>query len=91
MLDIRYSAQFKKDYKMIKKNGYKIKILKAAIKNLCEERPLPDFCRDHFLSGYFNGYRKCYVDTGWLLIYRIKNGILLLALTRIGTLIDLYV
>lgn len=42
MLKIRYSNQFKKDYKLIQKRGYDINKLKDVVKLLVEEKTLPE-------------------------------------------------
>ncbi len=51
MLKIRYSNQFKKDYKLIKKRGYDISKLKYVIQLLSERKNLPDKYREHYLTG----------------------------------------
>lgn len=41
MLDIRYSAKFKKDYKTIIRRGYNPQLLQNVLELLCSEQPLP--------------------------------------------------
>lgn len=53
MLKIRYSNQFKKDYKLIKKRGYDLNKLKYVVQLLVEGKPLPDKYRDHYLTGNY--------------------------------------
>jgi len=53
VLKIRYSNQFKKDYKLIQKRGYDIDKLKYVIQLLAEEKPLPAKYKDHFLTGEY--------------------------------------
>lgn len=53
MLKVRYSNQFKKDYKTIKKRGYNITLLKEVINLLVEGRPLPIKYKDHYLTGNY--------------------------------------
>ena len=90
MLTIRYSAQFRKDYKTIKKRGYDTRLLEQALDMLSTEQPLPPKYRDHALLGDFIGHRECHITSGWLLIYKIKDGELILELTRTGTHSDLF-
>ena len=45
--------------------------------------------REHFLTGEWKGYRECHIQPDWLLIYRIEEGLLVLALARTGTHSDL--
>lgn len=52
--------------------------------------PLPEKNRDHELSGDWTGYRECHILPDWLLVYRIKNDVLVLTLVRTGTLSDLF-
>ncbi len=53
MLKIKYSNQFKKDYKSIKKRGYNINLLKTTIQLIAEEKPLPQKYKDHYLTGNY--------------------------------------
>ena len=50
MLKVRYSNQFKKDYKLIKKRGYDINKLKHVINLLAEGKILPANYREHYLT-----------------------------------------
>ena len=50
MLDVRYSAKFKKDYKTIIKRGYNPQLLQDVLSILCSEEPLPPKYKDHNLS-----------------------------------------
>jgi len=90
MLTIRYSTRFKKDYKLVKKRGYDVKLLEEVLDILCAEQPLPQQYRDHSLTGNYEGHRECHITPDWLLIYKIENGEMLLSLTRTGTHSDLF-
>ena len=90
MLKIRYSNQFKKDFKAVKKRGYDIKLFEEVLNILVNEKPLPDKYRDHQLIGNYKGYRECHITPDWLLIYTIEKNILTLTLTRTGTHSDLF-
>lgn len=46
--------------------------------------------RDHDLSGNYKGTRECHIEPDWLLIYEIKEDILVLMLSRTGTHSDLF-
>lgn len=56
MLSIRYTNQFKRDYKLMKKRGYDINKLKYVIQLLAEEKELPAQYRDHFLTGNYKRF-----------------------------------
>ncbi len=44
MLDIRYSAKFKKDYKAITRRGYNQQLLQDVLTILCNKQPLSSAC-----------------------------------------------
>jgi len=90
MLTIRYTGKFKKDYKTVKKRGYDIRLLEEVLYMLCAEQPLPQKYNDHVLIGDYKGHKECHITPDWLLIYKIKDGELILELTRTGTHSDLF-
>ncbi len=90
MLTINYSARFKKDYKLVKKRGYDIRLMEEVLEILCAEQPLPQKYRDHALSGNYDGQRECHITPDWLLIYEVADRELILNLTRTGTHSDLF-
>lgn len=53
MLKIRYSNQFKKDYKLAKKRGYDIEKLEIVVRMLLEGKSLPPQYKEHCLSGNY--------------------------------------
>ena len=53
MLKVRYSNQFKKDYKLIQKRRYNIELLKQVVTLLAEEKPLPEKYKEHSLTGNY--------------------------------------
>ncbi|MCI8510839.1 MAG: type II toxin-antitoxin system YafQ family toxin [Lachnospiraceae bacterium] len=90
MLNIRYSAKFKRDYKTIMKRGYNPQLLQEVLTLLSTEQPLPFKYKDHNLAGSYEGHRECHITPDWLLIYKIEQEILTLSLTRTGTHSDLF-
>ncbi len=90
MLKIRYSSRFKKDYKVIVKRGYDVKLLEEVLNLLVQQKVLPQKYLDHPLVGNYAGYRECHITPDWLLIYKIEKTILTLSLTRTGTHSDLF-
>ena len=89
MLKFRYSNQFKKDYKLMKKRGYDINKLKDVIQLLIEGKTLPPKYNDHYLNGKYKGFKECHIQPDWLLIYIINNDTLTLTVTRTGSHSDL--
>ena len=90
MLTIKYHKSFKKDYKLIKKRGYDISLLEETVSIIANEEPLPEKYRDHDLKGEYEGFRECHILPDWLLIYRIEDGDVILALARTGSHSDLF-
>ena len=62
--DVRFTNQFKKDLKL------------AEI--LANGETLDARYRDHDLTGNYKGTRECHIEPDWLLIYEIRNNILVL-------------
>ena len=89
-LDIVWTSQFKKDYKLAVRRGLKIDLLDNIIRQLSKCQPLSEKNRDHFLTGNYMGYRECHIQSDWLLVYRIENDILVLTLSRTGSHSDLF-
>ena len=90
MLDVRYSSQFKKDFKLAKKRGLPLDELKAVISKLAAEGPLAEKYHDHALKGKYASFHECHILPDWLLIYRIEEKELCLIAQRTGTHSDLF-
>ncbi|HUM85546.1 MAG TPA: type II toxin-antitoxin system YafQ family toxin [Lachnospiraceae bacterium] len=90
MLELVTTTQFRKDYKRIKKRGYKINLLQNTIALLLREEILEDRYKDHPLSGSYIGFRECHIQSDWLLVYAIDKGMLILTAARTGTHSDLF-
>ena len=88
MLDIRYSTQFKKDFKLCSKRRYNLALLQRVIDILRMPDELPARNADHNLTGDYSGYRECHIAPDWLLVYRYEGNELLLY--RTGTHSDLF-
>lgn len=89
-LQIIWTTQFKKDYKLALKRGLNIALLDDIIRTLSSGQTLPETNRDHALTGNWSGYRECHILSNWLLVYRIEEDLLVLTLTRTGTHSDLF-
>ena len=88
MLNIFYTRQFQKDYKLLQKRHYELDKLKGIIRQLVEEIPLSQKHRDHPLKGIYRSYRECHINPDWLLIYKIDGRDIFFA--RTGTHSDLF-
>ncbi|MCL1830666.1 MAG: type II toxin-antitoxin system YafQ family toxin [Oscillospiraceae bacterium] len=84
--DVQYSTQYRCDYKIAKKQGRDISLLREVTRLLANDEPLPQKHRDHALQGNWKGYRECNASPDWLLVYRKSdNGELLLTLARLAS------
>lgn len=90
MLKLVTTSKFRKDYKLVKKRGYPIKVLEEVLEKLLAGEPLDEKYRDHALVGNYIGFRECHIQPDWLLIYSIENDKLILTASRIGTHADLF-
>lgn len=88
--EIKNTTQFKKDYKLAKRRGLNLKLLKEIINRLANGETLEEKYRDHALSGNWQGHIECHIQPDWLLVYRIEENVLVLTLTRTGTHSDLF-
>ncbi len=89
MMKINKTSRFKKDFKLVMKRGYDLKLFEFVVGELANERPLPQKYRDHALTGNYQGFRECHIQPDWLLIYLIEKNILTLTLSRTGSHADL--
>ena len=88
--EVKFTAQFKKDYRIAMKRGLDIQLLDEIIAKIAKDEILPAKHKDHALKGKWKGHRECHVLPDWLLVYRLENDVLILALTRTGTHTDLF-
>lgn len=87
---VKFTNQFKKDYKLAKRRGKKMELLNSVIELLANGEVLPENYYDHSLSGNWVGHRECHIQPDWLLIYYFEDDILVLTLARTDTHSDLF-
>lgn len=78
MLDIRLTARFKRDLKLLQKQNKVMRELGVVVDMLAEETPIPPQYRDHALTGNYVGHRECHIRSDWLLIYKVDGQYLVL-------------
>lgn len=88
MYQIFRTSLFKKDYKKLSQQD-KDK-LKYIISKLANNETLEEKYKDHKLIGDYLGCRECHIKPNLLLIYRIDNQVLELALVRVGNHSELF-
>ena len=57
-LTVKFTTQFRKDYKMAMKRGLRIALLEEVVERLAMGEPLPEKNRDHALTGDWVGHRE---------------------------------
>ena len=85
---IQRSKDFEKSFSKIKKSGVKKKVLNDiafVIDVLSRGEILDTKYRDHKLQGDYAGYRECHIQADLLLIYQVREKVLILVLMDIGT------
>lgn len=69
----RYSTQFQRDVKRLRKQGKDLEKLKTLIKLLLATTPLPTQYKDHPLKHNWAGYRDAHLEPDWVLIYSVTR------------------
>ena len=90
MYTVKYTSQFKRDYKLCKKRGLDMSLLEAVVRLLAETGELPTKYRPHKLTGRYQGYWECHILPDWLLIWQQFDEELILHLTNTGSHSDLF-
>ena len=88
--DIQFTSRFKKDLKLANKQNRNLEKLFEVVETLANGEVLDAKFKDHALSGEYVGARECHIEPDWLLIYEIKDDVLVLLLYRLGTHSDLF-
>ena len=88
--EVKFTNQFKKDLKLAKKQHKNTDTLLEVIDILANGGVLEAKYQDHSLSGTYSGTRECHIEPDWLLVYEIKNDVLVLMLYRLGTHAELF-
>jgi len=83
MYQIFRTSSFKRDYKKLTQKEKDE--LKEVIVKLANGQGLEPKYKDHKLIGDYLGCSECHIRPDLLLIYRIDNEILELALVRVGS------
>ncbi|EFA23843.1 type II toxin-antitoxin system YafQ family toxin [Bifidobacterium gallicum] len=90
MYKVKFTATFKKSYKLMKKRGLDISLLDDVIDQLRQGKQLDKKYHDHNLSGNLSTFRECHIKPDWLLVYLIENDILTLTLVDTGSHSDIF-
>ena len=88
--EVKFTTQFKKDLKQAKRQHKDLEKLIEVIDILSKGGTLDPKYRDHELIGKYKGTHECHIEPDWLLIYEIRENVLVLMLYRIGTHAELF-
>ena len=88
--EIRLTSRFKKDVKLIQKQGKDLEKLFSVVEKISDGEELAPSFRDHSLSGEYSGCRECHIEPDWLLIYEVFDDVLVLVLSRTGSHSELF-
>lgn len=87
---VKFTGQFKRDLKLAKKQNRDLDKLYEVIELLASGDKLNERYCDHDLTGKYRGTRECHIEPDWLLVYEIRNDVLLLILYRLGSHSELF-
>ncbi len=76
--------------KLAKKQHKNLDKLFSVINTLANGETLNAKYKDHDLMGNYKGTRECHIEPDWLLVYEIKDDVLVLMLYRLGTHSELF-
>ena len=88
--EVKFTSAMKKDMKKVVKRHYDLTLFAEIVEKIANGISLEEKYKDHELEGNWAGHRECHIKPDWLLIYQIKNDVLVLELSRTGTHSDLF-
>lgn len=80
--------RFQDQLKRLKRRGYNMRELYAAVDLLAEDGKLPAGYNPHLLTGEWGGIWECHIEPDWLLIYEVTDDEVILH--RTGSHEDLF-
>lgn len=90
MLNLRFTNQFKKDYKLAQKRGFDLSEFESVVNKLRNKEPLDAKYKDHPLSNNWKNHRDFHLHPDLVVIYCIQENQLILEMVRMGTHSDLF-
>ncbi len=86
---VRQTKRYKKSLKKMLRRGKDVKKIVSVVRMLANGETLPPQYCDHALIGDLAGLRDCHIESDWVLLYAIKEDVLVLSLSNTGTHSDL--
>lgn len=90
MLNFKYTTQFKRDVKLMRRRNKDLDALKNIMKSIENEEHLSPSLKNHYLTGNWIGYQELHINPDWLLIYKVNNKDKIVIYARTGTHSDLF-
>ncbi len=89
---IRYTNDFKRNYKKIKKQGKDVEKLKYVVSKLANGLELEEKYKNHMLtdSKHYKKCGECHIEPDWLLVYQYIDNELVLVLVATGSHSELF-
>ena len=89
---LRYTSDFKKNYKKIKKQGKDVEKLKVVIGKLANGIELEEKYKNHILtdSKHYKNCGECHIEPDWLLVYQYIDNEIILVLVATGSHSELF-
>lgn len=84
-MQIRFTARYKKDYKVCMKRGIDMEKVNQTLVWLRDGVELPERMKDHALKGNYKGHRECHIEPDLVLIYRYNYECQAVMAVRVGT------
>ena len=88
--EVKFTNQFKRDLKLAKKQKRDLDKLFEVVNILADGDVLDATYHDHDLLGNYKGTRECHIEPDWLLVYELRDEVLVLMLYRLGSHADLF-
>ena len=84
---IKYTSDFKKNYKKIKKQGKDIEKLKTIVRKLASGQELEEKHKNHMLidNKHYKNCYECHIEPDWLLVYQYIDTEVILVLIATGS------
>ena len=90
MYTVKFTAAYKKSYKLMKKRGLDLNLLDKVVDELRQGNPLDEKYKDHILKGEYAGFHECHIKPDWLPLYLLEDNLLTLTLVNTGSHSDLF-
>jgi mRNA interferase YafQ len=90
MRTFKRTTQYKRDEKLMRKQGKDFEKLDKILEIIIEGVAIPQEYCDHSLVGEFSGSRELHIEPDWLLIYRLYENDTKVIFERTGSHSELF-